>query len=119
MSTPRSLVLGLMLSAALSFSAQAEQTQTTVTPPGGYFSPSLPLNLETCAQTAAISQYLDSIAPDEIEKLKEIRTYLEGCQKLLEQRIAVIKSQIDELEAQDASTATESSAPSAASKTQP
>ena len=48
-----------------------------------------------------ISQYLDTIAPDEVEKLKEIRSYLEGCQKLLEERVITLKTQIEQLEAQE------------------
>lgn len=77
------------------------QPATASTNPGGAFSPALPLNLDTCAQTAALSQYLDTIAPNEVEKLKEIRTYLEGCQKLLEERVITIKTQIEQIEAQE------------------
>ncbi len=93
------IFLGLTLSCALTC-AQAAPTAAPQAP-GGAFSPALPLNLETCAQTAAISQYLDTIAPDEVEKLKEIRSYLEGCQKLLEERVVTLKTQIEQLEAQE------------------
>ena len=100
----QSLPLALSISAlvALSGICAAQEAPPAPSNPGGNFTPALPLNLDTCAQTAAISQYLDSIAPDDVQKLKELRSYLEGCQKLLEDRVVDIKQQIEEIEAQDA-----------------
>lgn len=102
MSPVRYTIWGLALVGQLALGGTAYAQEPAVTNPGGAFSPALPINLDTCAQTAAISQYLDTIAPDEVEKLKEIRTYLEGCQKLLEERVITLKTQIDQLEAQEA-----------------
>ncbi len=101
MSRVHHIIWGLALVGQLALVGTTYAQETAVTNPGGAFSPALPLNLDTCAQTAAISQYLDTIAPDEVEKLKEIRSYLEGCQKLLEERVITLKTQIEQLEAQE------------------
>lgn len=107
----KTIPLALALSALLALGgvSWAQEAAPVVNNPGGNFTPALPLNLDTCAQTAAISQYLDSIAPDDVQKLKELRSYLEGCQKLLEDCVVVIKQQIEEIEAQDAAGTPEAS----------
>ena len=56
MSRVHHIIWGLALVGQLALVGTTYAQETAVTNPGGAFSPALPLNLDTCAQTAAISQ---------------------------------------------------------------